>query len=94
VVLVVDAKGASLSLCATVKGFQSFRPDSNIRAVILNRCTAMQYAMLAPLLEKECSVRVAGYLPDIPGGAGKPPSGSCHRQEVQGLREKLTPWPI
>lgn len=90
VVLVVDAKGASLSLCATVKGFQSFRPDSNIRAVILNRCTAMQYAMLAPLLEKECSVRVAGYLPDDPRVALESRHlGLVTAQEVQGLREKL-----
>ena len=38
VVLILDAKGASLSLCATLLGFLAFGRPSNIRGVILNRC--------------------------------------------------------
>ena len=44
VVLVVNAKGAALSVLAMIHGFQNFYPDSNIRGVILNQCTAMTYA--------------------------------------------------
>ncbi len=63
VVLIVDAKGASLSLCAVINGFLRFRPDSQIKAVLLNRCTKMQYTLLKPLIEAECKVDVLGYLP-------------------------------
>ena len=53
VVLVVDAKGASLSLAALIKGFQVFQGESqlsqankngnHIQAVILNRISPMLY---------------------------------------------------
>ena len=36
-VLIVNSRGASLSVLATIKGFLSFREDSQIRAVILNQ---------------------------------------------------------
>ena len=37
VILVLDGKGASLSLAATVKGICSLRKDSRIEGIILNR---------------------------------------------------------
>lgn len=36
-ILVMDGKGASLSLAATVKGFAALRKDSRIEGIILNR---------------------------------------------------------
>lgn len=42
-VLVVNAKGASLSVLAVIKGFLDFRPEPNIRGVLLNQCSAMAY---------------------------------------------------
>ena len=63
VVLVVDGKGASLSILAQIKGFISFRPDQQIRAVILNRTSKAVYERLAPLIENELGVRTAGYVP-------------------------------
>ena len=46
-VLVVPAKGAALSILAVIQGFLDFQPDSRIRGVILNRCTAMTCRGLA-----------------------------------------------
>ena len=40
VVLVVNARGAALSVLAAVEGFLHFAPDSGIRGVILNGCSA------------------------------------------------------
>ncbi len=89
-VLILDARGASLSLAAQLRGFLDFRPDSGIRAVLLNRCTAMQYRMLAPALEKECGLPVLGYLPTLPDCALESRHlGLVTAQEVDGLREKL-----
>lgn len=64
VVLVVDAKKASLSLAALVKGFLSFREDSRIRGIILNRLSPMLFDRLGPVIEKECGIPVFGYLPE------------------------------
>lgn len=51
VVLVVNARGAALSVLAAVEGFLHFAPDSGIRGVILNGCSAMSYGPLARELE-------------------------------------------
>ena len=40
-VLVVNARGAALSVLASVRGFLDFLPDDRICGVILNGCTAM-----------------------------------------------------
>jgi len=47
VVLVVNARGAALSVLASVRGFLDFLPDDRICGVILNGCTAMTYAARA-----------------------------------------------
>ena len=65
VVLVVDAKGASLSVLATVQGFLDFLPENRICGVILNRCTAMTYPALADEMTARFAgrVRPLGYFP-------------------------------
>ncbi len=75
VVLVVDAKGASLSLAALIKGFQVFRGESqssrenkngnHIQAVILNRISPMLYPQMKAVIEKETGILVAGYVPEL-----------------------------
>ena len=47
VVLVVNARGAALSVLAAIQGFLQFRPENRICGVILNGCTAMSYGALA-----------------------------------------------
>lgn len=67
VILVVNAKGASLSVLAIIQGFLEFRSDNGIRGVILNRCSAMSYPTLAKAIEERFEGRVQpfGYLPTV-----------------------------
>lgn len=66
VILVVDAKGASLSLAAVIKGMTEYRKDSNIQGILLNRVSAGFYDRLKELVEAECHVPVVGFLPELP----------------------------
>jgi cobyrinic acid a,c-diamide synthase len=63
VVLVVDCKGASVSLAAVIKGIKDYRSDSNIRAVILNRVSPMYYERLKSVIEND-GIEVVGYVPE------------------------------
>jgi len=65
-ILVVNARGAALSVLAAVQGFLQFQPQSQIRGVILNGCTAMSYAPLARELEARFGIKACGYLPRLP----------------------------
>lgn len=92
VVLVVEAKGASLSVLASIQGFLDFCPDNNICGVILNRCTPMTYSVLAEEIHKRFGgrVRALGFLPAIPECSLESRHlGLITAAEVQGLREKL-----
>ena len=62
VVLIIDARGQSLSALATLQGFLQFRPDTRIRGVIFNRMSAHVYAALKGEVEA-LGVRPLGYLP-------------------------------
>ncbi|OUP09238.1 cobyrinic acid a,c-diamide synthase [Collinsella sp. An2] len=63
VVLVVSARGASLSLAALVDGFARFRSDACVRGVVLNGCSEAAYRYAAGAIEDETGVPVLGYLP-------------------------------
>ena len=65
VILIVNARGAALSVLATIKGFREFRPDSNIKGVILNNCTESTYNVLKGAIEKEFGdeIRAVGFMP-------------------------------
>ena len=62
VALVVDSEGSSFSLCALIKGFLSFR-ENNIKAVILNKCSASLFSVLKDTIEDECKITVLGFIP-------------------------------
>ena len=92
VVLVVAAKGASLSVLATIQGFLDFCPDNHICGVILNQCTAMTYSVLAEEIETRFAgkVRPLGFLPVMRECSLESRHlGLITAAEVQGLREKL-----
>lgn len=90
VVLVVNAKGASLSVLATIQGFLSFYPDNNIKGVILNQCSPMTYGTLAKTIEDRLGVRIFGYLPKMADCALESRHlGLVTAAEVENLREKL-----
>ena len=62
VILILDGKGASLSLAAMLRGFLQYQKDSHIVGVILNRTSPMIGARLKPVLEAE-GVKYLGYVP-------------------------------
>lgn len=66
VVLVVNAKGMSLSVLALIQGFLKYREDSRIAGVILNQASAAVYQRLKERIEQELSVSVFGYVPRCP----------------------------
>ena len=65
VILVVNSRGAALSVLATIKGFREFRPDSRIKGVILNNCTESTYKVLRSVIEEEFrgEVKPLGFMP-------------------------------
>ena len=67
-VLVVNARGAALSLLAVIEGFRSFVPESRVRGVILNGCSPGVYGALAQAVRERFRGEVVplGYLPRMP----------------------------
>ncbi len=63
VVLVVNGKGAALSVAAQIKGFKEFRKDSHIVGAILNNVNPMSYAYYKEVIEAESGVKLLGYFP-------------------------------
>lgn len=65
VILLVNAKGAALSIAATIKGFMQFRADSNIQGVILNNVSKSVFEFYQQAIEQECGVKLLGYFPAL-----------------------------
>lgn len=65
VILIVDCKGASVSLAAVIKGIVDYRDDNNIKGVILNRVSPMYYDRLKEVIEREAGVEILGYVPEL-----------------------------
>lgn len=63
VVLVVNGKGAALSIAAMIKGFKDFRRDSHIVGAILNNVNPMTYLFYKDVIEQETGVKLLGYFP-------------------------------
>ena len=63
VVLIINAKGASVSLAAQIRGFLEFRKDHQICGVILNRTTKGMFPLLKTFLEDELGIQIFGYFP-------------------------------
>ena len=64
VVLIVDAKGASVTLAAIIRGIMEYKKDSRVVGVILNRVSPMFYSRIKHVIETECGIPVLGYLPE------------------------------
>ena len=67
--LVVQPRGASLTLAAQINGLKQFRTPSHLAGILLNDCAPHLYALLAPMLERETGLPVLGYLPHLPDAA-------------------------
>ncbi|MEY8353768.1 cobyrinate a,c-diamide synthase [Lachnospiraceae bacterium 54-53] len=89
VVLILDCKGASLSLAAEAKGFLEYEESSRIRGVILNRTTEGMANRLKPAMEA-LGLTVFGYLPDCEEGRlDSRHLGLVLPGEQKGLKEQL-----
>jgi len=90
-ILVIDVKGASLSLCAEINGFIQFKKDSNIKGVILNKCSKMMHLLVKDSIESLCGVKVLGYVPkDDRYSLESRHLGLVNAFEVENLKHKLT----
>ena len=90
VILVVDAKGASVTLAAVIHGILDYKADNNIQGIIFNRVSSGFYERLAGMVEDECGVKVLGYLPEQKEiEIGSRHLGLIQPGELEDLEEKL-----
>ena len=92
VILVINAKGASLSVLATIQGFLTLYPDNHICGVILNQCSKMTYPILADAIIKHFSGQIQpfGFLPPMPDCTLESRHlGLITAVEVKDLQQKL-----
>ena len=92
VVLIVNSRGMALSVVASIKGFLEFRPDSNIKGVILNNCTESTYNTLKGVIEHEFNgeVKPLGFMPKMTDCSLESRHlGLVTAQEVEDLNVKL-----
>lgn len=88
-VLIVNAKGASLSILAVIQGFLSFCPDHHIQGVLLNGSSKSAYPPLAQEIQKRLHLRTLGYLPQMEECALESRHlGLVTAAEVEDLQEK------
>ena len=91
VILVLRAKGSSLTLAAQLRGLRDFRPDSHIAGVLLNDCAPMLCRSLRPMLERETGIPVLGCLPHLKEAEFESRHlGLYTPAEIQDLAERLT----
>ena len=89
-ILVVNGRGMALSAAAVVKGYLELRKPSGIAGVIFNNISAMTYPLLKSAVERECGVKVYGYMPNCPECALESRHlGLVTAQEVDDLRSKM-----
>ena len=90
VLLVVQPRGASLTLAAQINGLKQFRTPSHLAGILLNDCAPHLYALLAPMLARETGLPVLGYLPHLPQAAVESRHlGLKTADEIADLQEKI-----
>ncbi|MBR0115035.1 MAG: cobyrinate a,c-diamide synthase [Firmicutes bacterium] len=92
-VLVVDGRGASLSIEAVIAGFLSLEPENTIKGVIINRCSSRVYEAISEDMRNRFGGRVVplGYMPPMPDVSLESRHlGLVTAAEVEGLSEKLS----
>ena len=89
-VLIVNAKGASLSVLAQIKGFSEFVPESLIKGVILNNCSGKVYSALAPEISSRLGIKPLGFMPRMAEcEIGSRHLGLVTAEEISDIKEKL-----
>ncbi len=65
VILVVNTKGKSQSVCAEIGGYLQFEKN-NISAVILNNTSESMYPFYKKMIEEKLAIHVIGFMPNLP----------------------------
>lgn len=90
VILIVNAKGMSVSLAAYIKGFLEYQKDSGICGVIFNQMSPMLYPRMKALVEEALPVKVFGYVPKVEDCVIESRHlGLVLPHEIQDLKERL-----
>ena len=96
VILVVNARGAAMTLAAVLKGMTEYVPESRICGVILNQISGMLYPRLKQMLEQtlqrmnHSEIKIVGYLPKAdPFVLESRHLGLVTPQELQGLKLQM-----
>ena len=61
-VLILSVKGIANTIIPMIQGILNYQ-ENTIKAVILNQCSKGFYQQIAPKIEEECGICVAGYVP-------------------------------
>ncbi|TGY98328.1 cobyrinate a,c-diamide synthase [Petralouisia muris] len=90
VILVVNARGMSLSLLPLIQGFLEFREDSRIAGVILNQISPASYGVMKEKIEEALPVKALGYVPKAPKLALESRHlGLVTPEEVEDIQDRL-----
>lgn len=89
IILVISPKAQSATLCAEVNGLVNFGP-ANIGGIIFNNVSESYYKLLKACFEKNCNVKVLGYVPKNEQLSLKSRHlGLVQSSEVDDLNEKV-----
>jgi len=89
VILIVNAKGAALSVCAMIKGFLEFE-NNNIRGVILNNVPESMFRFYKQMIEERLNISVIGFMPHIPEARVESRHlGLITPDEIADIKEKI-----
>lgn len=89
IILVLSPKGQSSTICAVIKGLKEYR-NANIAGVVLNSISEKYYKLLKYSIEKNCGIKVFGYMPKNEEiSLSSRHLGLIQSIEVLNLKEKL-----
>lgn len=89
-ILILNAKGQSISSLAVLKGFSEFRDDSNIKGVIFNNMSPHVYEAIKERTEGLTGLKPLGYLPNVKELTFESRHlGLIKPDEIRNLSEKL-----
>ena len=93
VILIVNARGMSLSVIPLIKGYLEYQEQFGkkvIKGVILNQTTKMTYLMLKEKIEQQTGIRLLGYVPRMDDCVIESRHlGLVTPDEISGLQESL-----
>ncbi|MFT5872399.1 MAG: cobyrinic acid a,c-diamide synthase [Clostridium sp.] len=89
IILVLSPKAQVATLCAEINGIVNFK-DANIKGIILNNITESYYNLLKATINKNCNLKVLGYLPkDERLSLKSRHLGLIQSSEIDDLEEKI-----